>query len=72
MRELGEDDELDRQERRVADDRVLDHGEHAVDVGGDAAAVERIREVGRAGGGGVADGRRHRSVRPFVRGRGGR
>ena len=52
--ELGEDDELDVEERLVADDRAVDHPEQAPDPRGDRVAVARARQIGLAGGGVVS------------------
>ncbi len=54
VRELGEDHQLDGNDRSVALDRHVDHPQHAVDVRLDAAAMGRILEVHLAGGGAVA------------------
>ena len=55
MRELREHDEPHRQERRAAGDGRVDHRQHAVGVRAHVRAVERIRQIGLAGGGGVSD-----------------
>ena len=59
MRELGKDDETDRQERRAAGHRRIDHLQHAVGVPPHLRAIDRVREVGLTGGGGVPDGVAH-------------
>jgi hypothetical protein len=53
--ELGEDDQAHRQERGAAADRGVDHRQHPVGVGAHLRPLDRIGEVGLAGGRGVAD-----------------
>ena len=53
--ELREHHEPDRQERRAPRDCRVDHREHAVGVRAHLTPVERVGEIGLAGGGGVAD-----------------
>src|SRR5436189_3195421 len=55
MRELGKHDEADRQEWSAAGERRVDHRQHPVGVGAHRRPVERVGEIGLAGGGGVAD-----------------
>ena len=61
VRELREHDETNRQERRAARNGGVDHREHAIRVRAHLRSIQRIREVGLTGGGGIADGS-HRIV----------
>src|SRR5262245_50087888 len=60
MRELGEDNQPDRQERRASGDRRVDHREHPIRVRRHLTSIERIRKIGLARGGGVTDGHGYR------------
>ena len=56
MREFWKDDQTDRQERRAAFDRGIDHLKHAVGVRAHLPPLDRIWQIGLTGGGRVTNG----------------
>jgi hypothetical protein len=56
MREFRKDDETDRQKRRAAFDRGIDHLKHAVGVRAHLPPLDRIWQIGLTGGGRVTNG----------------
>ena len=55
MREFWKDDESDRQKRRAAFDRGIDHLQHAVGIRSHLPPFDRIWQIGLTGRRGIPD-----------------